>query len=147
MLLLTAVFRQGFCRYLCPYGAWLSLLGLLAPLRIRRSETRCLRSLGHDCDKCTQACPARIQVHQLIAVRNIECTSCLSCVSACPKSANAMHWGTPTHRLDAQRLLALLCLLLFVLPLLAHGLLDFWVSQTPVEQRMWLLQMLPRLNH
>ncbi|WP_139379670.1 4Fe-4S binding protein, partial [Zoogloea sp. LCSB751] len=77
VLLLTATFRQGFCRYLCPYGAWLALLGLLTPLRIRRDPVRCLRSSGHDCDKCSRACPSRIQVHQLIAVRSLECTSCL----------------------------------------------------------------------
>ena len=28
VLLLTVAFRQGFCRYLCPYGAWLALLGM-----------------------------------------------------------------------------------------------------------------------
>ena len=147
VLLLTVAFRQGFCRYLCPYGAWLSLLGLLTPLRIRRDPARCLRSQGHDCDKCSRACPSRIQVHQLIAVRSLECTSCLSCVAACPKSADALHLGSPRHRLSPAWLLALLCPLQLVLPLLSYGLLDTWVSQTSLEQRHWLLQRLPWLNH
>ncbi|WP_434664919.1 4Fe-4S binding protein [Aeromonas sp. NJAU223] len=147
VLLLTAAFRQGFCRYLCPYGAWLALLGLLTPLRIRRDPARCLRSQGHDCDKCSRACPSRIQVHQLIAVRSLECTSCMSCVAACPKRADALHLGTRQRRFSPAWLLALLCLLLLVLPLLSHGLLDTWVSQTPLSDRAYLLQMLPGLSH
>ncbi|WP_349920535.1 4Fe-4S binding protein [Aeromonas veronii] len=147
VLLLTAAFRQGFCRYLCPYGAWLALLGLLTPLRIRRDPARCLRNQGHDCDKCSRACPSRIQVHQLIAVRSLECTSCMSCVAACPKRADALHLGTRQRRLSPAWLLALLCLLLLVLPLLSHGLLDTWVSQTPLSDRAYLLQMLPGLSH
>ena len=147
VLLLTATFRQGFCRYLCPYGAWLALLGLLTPLRIRRDPVRCLRSAGHDCDKCSRACPSRIQVHQLIAVRSLECTSCLSCVAACPKRADALHLGSKTRRLEPRWLLGLLCLLLLVLPLLAYGLLGIWVSQTPLADRAQLLQLLPQLTH
>lgn len=147
VLLLTATFRQGFCRYLCPYGAWIALLGLLTPLRIRRDPARCLRSAGHDCDKCSRACPSRIPVHQRIAVRSLECTGCLSCVAACPKRTDALALGTTTGRVSPQRLLGLLCLLLLVLPLLSHGLLDMWVSQTPLEQRHWLQQMLPQLTH
>ncbi|WP_323890239.1 4Fe-4S binding protein [Aeromonas caviae] len=147
VLLLTATFRQGFCRYLCPYGAWFALLGLLTPLRIRRDPARCLRSLGHDCDKCSRVCPSRIQVHQLIAVQSLECTSCLSCVAACPKRADALHLGTQGQRLASRQLLGLLCLLLLVLPLLAYGLLDLWVSQTPIPDRYELLQRLPWLSH
>lgn len=147
VLLLTATFRQGFCRYLCPYGAWLALLGLLTVLRIRRDPARCLRSAGHDCDKCSRACPSRIQVHQLIAVRSLECTSCLSCVAACPRRADALQLGTQGRRLAPRQLLGLLCLLLLVLPLLAYGLLGIWVSQTPLAERYDLLQRLPWLNH
>ncbi|MGY3871503.1 4Fe-4S binding protein [Aeromonas crassostreae] len=147
VLLLTASFRQGFCRYLCPYGTWLSLLGLLTPLRIRRDPVRCLRSQGHDCDKCSRVCPSRIQVHQLMAVRSLECTSCLSCVAACPKSADALHLGSKARRLAPRQLLGLLCLLLLVLPLLSYGLLDLWVSQTPIPDRYELLQRLPWLSH
>ena len=147
VLLLTATFRQGFCRYLCPYGAWFALLGLLTPLRIRRDPARCLRSLGHDCDKCSRVCPSRIQVHQLIAVQSLECTSCQSCVAACPKRADALHLGTQGQRLAPRQLLGLLCLLLLVLPLLSYGLLDLWVSQTPIPDRYELLQRLPWLSH
>ena len=147
VLLLTTSFRQGFCRYLCPYGAWLALLGLLTPLRIRRDPARCLRSQGHDCDKCSRACPSRILVHQIIAVQSLECTGCLSCVAACPKRVDALHLGSKARRLAPSRLLGLLCLLLLVLPLLAYGLLEIWVSQTSLEVRAHLLHLLPQLTH
>lgn len=147
VLLLTTLFRQGFCRYLCPYGAWLALLGLLTPQRIRRDPARCLRSAGHQCDKCSRACPSRIQVHQLIAVRSLECSSCMSCVAACPKRADALHLGSKAHRLTPRWLLGMLCLLLLILPLLSYGLLDIWVSQTPLAVRAQLLQLLPQLAH
>ncbi|EQB2599931.1 4Fe-4S binding protein [Aeromonas salmonicida] len=147
VLLLTTLFRQGFCRYLCPYGAWLALLGLLTPLRIRRDPASCLRSVGHDCDRCSRVCPSRIQVHQLIAVRSLECSSCLSCVAACPKRADALHLGSKAHRLTPRWLLGMLCLLLLILPLLSYGLLDIWVSQTPLAVRAQLLQLLPQLAH
>ncbi|MBZ6068375.1 4Fe-4S binding protein [Aeromonas schubertii] len=147
VVLLTATFRQGFCRYLCPYGAWLGLLGVLSPLRVRRDEVRCLRSLGHDCDRCSRACPSRIAVHQVIAVRNLECSDCRRCIEACPKRADALHLGTKRRRVSTPLQLALLCLFLFLLPLLAHGLLDLWVSQTPLEVRRHLLHILPYLSH
>ncbi|MGU5686750.1 4Fe-4S binding protein [Aeromonas allosaccharophila] len=147
VLSITMFFKQGFCRYLCPYGGWLSLLGLLTPLRIRRSSSSCLRSKGYDCDKCSRACPSRIQVHELISVRNIECTNCLTCISACPKQASAIHFGTVNQKVSAKKLLAMLCVLLLLMPLLAHVIFDFWTSNTPLEQRRYLLDILPSLSH
>ena len=120
---------------------------MLTPLRIRRDPARCLRSAGHDCDKCSRACPSRIQVHQLIAVRSLECSSCLSCVAACPKRADALHLGSKARRITPRWLLGLLCLLLLILPLLSYGLLVIWVSQTPLAVRAQLLQLLPQLAH
>ena len=54
-----------------------------------------------------------------------------------------------THRgtLAKPCMAGLLCLLLLVLPLLAYGLLDLWVSQTPIPDRYELLQRLPWLSH
>ncbi|ENY72743.1 4Fe-4S ferredoxin [Aeromonas diversa CDC 2478-85] len=147
VVLLTVTFHQGFCRYLCPYGAWLGLFGMLSPMRIRRDPALCLRSQGHDCDKCSRACPSRIAVHQVIAVRNLECSDCRRCIQACPTRADALHLGTRRRRVSAPLQLALLCLFLFLLPLLAHGLLDLWVSQTPLAVRRHLLEILPALTH
>ena len=59
---------KGFCRYLCPHGAWFALLGLLTPLRIRRDPARCCEAWATTA-QVQPGLPSRIQVHQLIAVR------------------------------------------------------------------------------
>jgi polyferredoxin len=37
-----------------------------------------------DCALCAKACPSFIKVDKVLTVRSDECTSCLSCVDACP---------------------------------------------------------------
>ncbi len=71
--------RDLWCRYLCPYGALVGILGRLAPLKVTRDPSRCT-----DCRACTRVCPARLPVHTLGRVASIECTSCQDCVVACP---------------------------------------------------------------
>jgi len=79
-LVLLSVFVQNFwCRYLCPYGALLGLVARFSPARIRRAPDACI-----DCAKCAVACPARLPVDKLIAIRSPECTGCLDCVAICP---------------------------------------------------------------
>ncbi len=80
VLLVGSVFvRDLWCRYLCPYGALLGVLGRLAPLKVTRDAATCT-----DCQACTKACPARLPVHTMHRVASIECSSCQDCVVACP---------------------------------------------------------------
>jgi len=80
LLVVASVFIQNFwCRYLCPYGGLLGLLGLASPLRIKRDTVSCI-----DCGKCARACPSSLKVDQLVTIRSAECTGCMSCVAACP---------------------------------------------------------------
>ncbi len=71
--------RDLWCRYLCPYGALLGIVGLLSPLKVTRDPATCT-----DCRKCTKVCPARLPVHAMTRVASVECTSCQDCVAACP---------------------------------------------------------------
>jgi len=71
--------RDPWCRYLCPYGALLGLVGRLAPFKVTRDARTCI-----DCRKCTRVCPARLPVHAMGRVASVECTSCQDCVAACP---------------------------------------------------------------
>ena len=80
VLVVGSVFiRDLWCRYLCPYGALLGVMGLFAPLKVTRDADKCT-----DCHGCTRACPAQLPVHGMARVRSIECTSCQDCVVACP---------------------------------------------------------------
>ncbi len=80
ILVVGSVFvRDLWCRYLCPYGALVGVLGRFAPLKVTRDAEICT-----DCQSCTSVCPARLPVHTMHRVASIECTSCQDCVVACP---------------------------------------------------------------
>jgi polyferredoxin len=77
---IASIFVQNFwCRYLCPYGAFMGLFSLISPARITRQADTCI-----DCAKCAKACPAALPVDKLMQVRSAECTGCLECVAVCP---------------------------------------------------------------
>lgn len=79
LAVLSIFIKHFWCRYLCPYGALLGILGFLSPTKITRHIPTCI-----DCELCTKVCPARIAVHKAKRVQSDECTSCLSCIDACP---------------------------------------------------------------
>lgn len=80
VLIILSVFVKNFwCRYLCPYGAFLGLLSLFSPLKISRNSETCI-----DCELCTKVCPNSIKVHNKKVVVSDECTGCLECVQICP---------------------------------------------------------------
>lgn len=144
---LAAWRRQGFCRYICPYGALLGLLSFLSPFKIRRNTEHCLiESRGMICDKCTRACPAAINVHTQANIRSDECQACMRCISACPKK-EALQFSTRNGiQLSARGLMIMLLMILFMLPLIAYSS-GYWVSQTPTEIRMYLIQHLNAIGH
>jgi len=79
-IVVASIFVQNFwCRYLCPYGAFLGLASLLSPSRITRNSGTCI-----DCAKCANACPSALPVDKLVQIRSAECTGCLECVAICP---------------------------------------------------------------
>ncbi len=80
VLMLLSIFVKNFwCRYLCPYGALLGIVGWLSPLKVTRTASTCI-----DCELCTKVCPANIKVHKTGRVWSDECSSCLQCVQVCP---------------------------------------------------------------
>ncbi|MEZ9140392.1 MULTISPECIES: 4Fe-4S binding protein [unclassified Shewanella] len=147
ILAIAAWKRQGFCRYICPYGALLGLVSFLSPFKIRRTTEQCLiEGKGMKCDKCTRACPANIIVHTQTTIRNDECQACMNCISACPKK-EALHFSTRWGMVMSYRGLAVLVLmLLFMIPLWAY-VGGFWHSETPTEIRMMLIQHLNSIGH
>lgn len=88
LALASVLIEKFWCRYLCPYGALLGIAGLLSPLRVTRVKASCI-----DCELCTRACPAKIQIHRVGASRpgaaigqvwSDECTTCMQCIDSCP---------------------------------------------------------------
>jgi polyferredoxin len=79
LFFLSIVFRNFWCRYLCPYGALLGFISLLSPNKINRNTNTCI-----NCEACTMVCPSFINVHKAKNVISDECTSCLNCIDVCP---------------------------------------------------------------
>lgn len=78
--------RRGWCRYLCPAGALLSLLAVPSHLRVRRVAPRC--ALG--CHSCIDACPMGLEPNWGKSM--MECTQCGLCLSRCESGLLGFQW-------------------------------------------------------
>ncbi len=79
ILIISLVNKNFWCRYFCPYGALLGIIGYASPMRITRDTKKCI-----DCGKCTKACAMHILVEKKKHVLTHECVACYDCVNACP---------------------------------------------------------------
>jgi polyferredoxin len=74
--------ERPFCKYACPYGAFLGLFNLVRVFGIRRQPSTCT-----SCKACSRACPMNIDVASKPGrIRDHQCITCLECTSenACP---------------------------------------------------------------
>lgn len=76
---LSLLYKNFWCRFLCPYGALLGLLSKLSPVKVRRTDASCTH-----CGSCSRECPMLIDVEKQDAVTSAECFGCMTCVSHCP---------------------------------------------------------------
>lgn len=81
VMLLSLIVERPFCRYACPYGAFLGLTNFFRIMPIRRNASTCI-----SCSKCDKACPMGVTVSNKTTIRDTACISCLLCSSdaACP---------------------------------------------------------------
>ncbi len=141
-LVVLSLFIQNFwCRYLCPYGALLSIPALLSPARIRRDPKRCV-----DCDKCNRACPSLLPVDKLITVRSAECTGCLECVAACPVT-NALSMSIPGRRSLSGWVLAVGIGVLFFGIIIYARMAGAWKSPIPDATYQDLIPRADEFHH
>lgn len=89
--------ERAWCRYLCPLGGVLSVLGHLSIVRIRRSPTACT-----GCNLCVKPCPVGIDVAAAASAVSTDCIGCLECVASCPKGgALVVSAAIPVRRRSA----------------------------------------------
>jgi len=85
--------KKGFCRFLCPWGAFLKIPNSLAFFKVRKTGD-CT-----ECHVCTDECPVGIDVSYEInnynKVTNTNCTSCLNCTTGCPSNALSYSFENP----------------------------------------------------
>ncbi|MGD2063191.1 MAG: 4Fe-4S binding protein [Nitrospirota bacterium] len=136
----SMVVRGLWCRYACPYGALLGLVGWLSPARIRRDPESC-----SGCEGCTTACPQRLPVHARLAVASVECTACHTCVDACPKEGTLV-LGVGHHRIVPWRVAALL-VGVFVVAVVGARVAGRWQSAVPVEEYAARIRTIDQVSH
>lgn len=72
--------ERFFCKYACPLGAVLGILGKAGLTKVQRDPTDC-----KGCNLCQKACHAHIDFLSTTTIRSPECNHCMDCVVACPK--------------------------------------------------------------
>ena len=86
VLALELVTRRCYCRYFCPLGALLALVGRGRRLLILRAKSRCT-----GCGRCDQSCPMGLLPSQGESV-SAYCWNCGECIDACSHQALGFHW-------------------------------------------------------
>jgi len=94
ILLLLAVIagsfliERFFCRYLCPLGAYFSIISKIRPLIIVKHREEC-----GACSRCTKKCSMGITLSQVDEVHSGECINCMECVNNCPRTNAHLELG------------------------------------------------------
>lgn len=130
-----------WCRYFCPYGAFLGLGALLSPARIRREPGACI-----DCAKCAKACPSRLPVDCLVTIRSAECTGCLECVAVCP-AEGALYMSLPGKRKLASWAMAGGVALVFLGVVGFAQCADYWHTELPERVYQELIPRAQEFSH
>jgi polyferredoxin len=141
---LSLVFKNFWCRYLCPYGALLGLLSRMSPVKVRRVENRC----SH-CHACSRHCPALIDVEKLEVVKSAECLGCLTCISHC-RTEGAIEvtvGGLAKRRSFSPYLYPLLLVIVFYLVIGAGMLSGKWRSRLSYEEYQRLIPATNEMSH
>jgi len=131
LVFMSMVFRMFWCRYLCPYGAFLGIFGLVSPFEITRDEDKCI-----DCGKCSANCPYHLPVDKVKRVTSPECTSCMTCLSNCPADAIEYTDYNRKRRISPRKYAALIVGIFFGLILVAKvaGYWDSGVSDADLKR-------------
>lgn len=142
LVVLSLIYRNFWCRYLCPYGALLGLVSFASVFRINRNPDGCI-----DCQQCSQVCPSRIAVHEKLKVYSPECTGCMSCVAVCPQKdvlqMKLAFWKKPLP----VWVFPAVAMMLFMGSVGLGMASGNWQSVLTWEDYRQLLPMLPYLSH
>ncbi len=78
-LIIAFIIPMGFCRYICPLGAFFSILSI-KPLFKLKTNDKCTK-----CKLCDDNCPMQIKISE--DINQSECMRCFNCKSVCENNA------------------------------------------------------------
>lgn len=84
--LIASVFVERFaCRYLCPYGALMSIiLKISNKIKLPRLMLKINKDMCVNCELCSSNCPMQIDVDEKVKVTDSDCIMCFRCKAKCP---------------------------------------------------------------
>ncbi|WP_310601119.1 4Fe-4S binding protein [Desulfobulbus sp.] len=88
IMMLELLTRRFYCRYFCPLGALLALVGAKRRLVVAHRPDQCT-----GCARCAQNCPLGLQP-ELGETRTAYCWNCGTCIESCPERALQFTWRT-----------------------------------------------------
>ena len=141
LVVLSLLYKNFWCRYLCPYGALLGLLSRFSPFKIRRNEEKCIH-----CHECTSHCPTLIDVEKNDVIKSEECFGCMTCVSRCPSEGAldlSLRLGKKVCTISPS-LYPVILIVLFYLVIGIGMASGKWHSQIPYEEYQRLIPELQK---
>ena len=141
LVLLSLFIQNAWCRYLCPYGAILIIIGFVSPTKIKRDTDTCI-----DCGKCTKACPSYIDVQHKEKVASVECIKCFQCVSDCPVPGTLYIEPIPERRISPLTYGTVLIIIFFGVLVVAR-LTGHWYSDITYEEYKTFVPIAHMLGH
>lgn len=86
IIVLAVYIPRSWCRYFCPNGALMGLLGHFSFLGLKRDPVKCTK-VG--CRLCVEVCPMMVPILDLPweKFNDPDCIYCLKCVEACSTKA------------------------------------------------------------
>ncbi len=121
LLILSIVIPYFWCRYLCPYGAVLSILSFLSLGTIKHDASFCT-----DCGVCEKKCPGLIKIRQNKSINSSECSACMTCIKNCPEKEALKFSFFPGKRAVGQPVIAIILVFLFFMGISLAKLSDNW---------------------
>jgi len=144
LVLLTYLFKNFWCRFLCPYGALLGVLSWLSPFKIRRENENCI-----DCKKCREACPSDIEVYNKESIFTVNCIGCRECTkneTAVQQHCLKMISKTRYYG-KYENLLSVAAPLIFLLIFIIAYFTGHWNSTVSNEEYARFLNSIRSLSH
>jgi polyferredoxin len=142
---LSIVFRNFWCRYLCPYGALMGLISLLSFSFIHRDDAQCIQ-----CGKCSQACPYHLPVNRKEKVFSPDCSGCMDCISVCPvEDTLELKMPVAGNRRWQRAHIGVFILILFVSSMYAAQITGHWKSNLSIPEFKMGLKIIdsPAMTH